>query len=441
MRVAITTHGCRLNQSEGDSMARSAREAGHAVVGVEDSPEVVIVNTCTITHSADADARQAIRRVARRHPKARIVATGCYANADPEALRALPGVAVVIGNREKESWLEHLQGSSDGQVDVVVGDLSRRVRLARLEPSIDPTRARAFLKVQDGCNYRCAFCIVPQVRGRSTSVEPGRLDAQLAQLVEQGAPEVVLTGVHLGTYGWDLRPRISLRVLLERLLESSPSARLRLGSVDPHELDDGLIDLYRRSSGQTGARRLCRHLHLPVQSGDDEVLRRMRRAHRVEQIERQIPRAAACIPGVAIGTDIIVGFPGEDSRAFANTYGILESLPIAYAHVFSYSARAGTEAATMIDQVPPEVMAARSSRLRELSKRKWIAFCRAEIGERLTAVVYRSRDRQSGDLIAITDNYIKVRIAGDDRLLGRGVELTITSVDAEGRAHGVLSDS
>ncbi|HFE46756.1 MAG TPA: hypothetical protein ENJ18_14895 [Nannocystis exedens] len=157
MRVAITSHGCRLNQSEGDSMARSAREAGHDVVDLADAPEVVVVNTCTITHSADADARQAIRRIARRWPQARIVATGCYANGDPAALRELPGVAVVVGNREKEDWLGHLGRSSTAGVDVVVGDLSRRVRLARLQPAIDPTRSRALLKIQDGCNYRCAF--------------------------------------------------------------------------------------------------------------------------------------------------------------------------------------------------------------------------------------------------------------------------------------------
>jgi len=434
MRVAITTHGCRLNQSEGDSMARSAREAGHEIVDLDDAPEVVVVNTCTITHSADADARQAIRRVAGRWPKARIVATGCYANGDPEALRSLPGVAVVVGNREKESWIEHLGRASDGEVDVVVGDLSRRVRLARLRPAIDPRRSRAFLKIQDGCNYRCAFCIVPKVRGRSTSVEASVLAEQLRQLVEAGAPEVVLTGVHLGTYGWDLRPRIELGALLGRLLASSPTARLRLGSVDPHELDDPLIELLAASP------RICRHLHLPVQSGDDRVLRRMRRAHRVAHLERQVPRAAAAIPGVAIGTDIIVGFPGEDEAAFTNTYELLESLPIDYAHVFSYSARAGTEAASMPEQVPPEVMAERSRRLRQLSSDKWLSFTRRSIGAGASAVVYRRRDRRTGDLVALTDNYIKVHAVGADALLGRRVEVEIEDVSADGRARGRICD-
>lgn len=434
MRVAITTHGCRLNQSEGDSMARSAREAGHEIVDLDDAPDVVVVNTCTITHSADADARQAIRRVAGRWPSAKIVATGCYANGDPEALRALPGVAVVVGNREKESWLDHLGRADDGEVDVVVGDLSRRVRLARLRPAIDPRRSRAFLKIQDGCNYRCAFCIVPKVRGRSTSVGSSVLVEQLRELVEAGAPEVVLTGVHLGTYGWDLQPRIDLRELVRRLLSSSPSARLRLGSIDPHELDDRLIELLAASP------RICRHLHLPVQSGDDRVLRRMRRAHRVAHLERQVPRAAAAIPGVAIGTDIIVGFPGEDEAAFTNTYDLLEALPIDYAHVFSYSARAGTEAASMPDPVPPELMAERSRRLRKLSAEKWRSFTRRGIGERASAVVYRRRDRRTGQLIALTDNYIKVQAEGADALLGRRVEVEIEEVSAEGRARGRICE-
>ncbi|MEZ4382033.1 MAG: tRNA (N(6)-L-threonylcarbamoyladenosine(37)-C(2))-methylthiotransferase MtaB [Nannocystaceae bacterium] len=432
MRVAITSHGCRLNHFEGDAMGRLAAQAGHELVDLAAAPDVVVVNTCTITHDADADARQAIRRIARRWPAARIVATGCYANGDPAALEALPGVAAVVGNREKDRWLDLLEAARPGKVDVAVGELSRRVRLARLQPAIERRRSRALLKIQDGCNYRCAFCIVPQVRGRSTSVEPERLAAQLREVVEAGAPEVVLTGVHLGTYGWDLRPRSGLRELLERLLREVPTARLRLGSLDPHELDDPLLELLATQP------RICRHLHLPLQSGDPEVLRRMRRVHRVHEIERQVPRAVAAIPGVAIGTDLIVGFPGEDARAFANTYALLEALPIAYAHVFSYSVRAGTEAAQMPEQVEPGVKAERSRRLRELSQRKWAAFARAAIGARARAVVHRGRDRQSGDLVALTDNYIRVQVPGDDALFGRLVELEIRSVDAEGRVAGAI---
>ena len=415
-------------------MARSAREAGHDVVDLADAPEVVVVNTCTITHSADADARQAIRRIARRWPLARIVATGCYANGDPAALRELPGVAVVVGNREKEDWLGHLGRSSAAGVDVVVGDLSRRVRLARLQPAIDPTRSRALLKIQDGCNYRCAFCIVPKVRGRSTSVEPSLLEAQLGELVMRGAPEVVLTGVHLGTYGWDLQPRIDLGTLIQRLLQASSGVRLRLGSLDPHELDEGLIGLVAASD------RICRHLHLPVQSGDDGVLRRMRRAHRVEHLERVVPQLAAAIPGVAIGTDLIVGFPGEDSRAFDNTYGLIETLPIAYAHVFSYSIRAGTEAAQMPDKVDSRVKAVRSRHLRALSGRKWAAFIRASQGQLVSAVVYRRRDRRSGDLLALSDNYIELRLVGGDALLGRRVEVEIESCDDDGCVRARIVD-
>ncbi|MCA9662953.1 MAG: tRNA (N(6)-L-threonylcarbamoyladenosine(37)-C(2))-methylthiotransferase MtaB [Myxococcales bacterium] len=432
MRVAITSHGCRLNHFEGDAMGRLAAEAGHELVDLAADPEVVVVNTCTITHDADADARQAIRRIARRWPGARIVATGCYANGDPAALEALPGVAAVVGNREKGRWLEHIEQAQPGVVDVAVGDLSRRVRLARLRPAIERRRSRALLKIQDGCNYRCAFCIVPQVRGRSTSVEPERLVLQLRELVDAGAPEVVLTGVHLGTYGWDLRPRGGLLGLLRRLHAEVPAARLRLGSLDPHELDDPLLDHLAAEP------RICRHLHLPVQSGDAEVLRRMRRVHRVHEIERQVPRAVAAIPGVAIGTDIIVGFPGEDERAFANTYGLVEALPIAYAHVFSYSIRAGTEAAAMADQVEPGVKAARSERLRGLSRRKWAAFARAAIGTRAPAVVHRSRDRRSGDLVALTDNYLRVRVPGEDALFGRPVEVEVQGVDDDGRAFGAV---
>ncbi|HFE46755.1 MAG TPA: radical SAM protein, partial [Nannocystis exedens] len=242
---------------------------------------------------------------------------------------------------------------------------------------------------------------MPKVRGRSTSVEPSLLEAQLGELVVRGAPEVVLTGVHLGTYGWDLQPRIDLGTLIQRLLQASSGVRLRLGSLDPHELDEGFCGLV------AGSDRICRHLHLPVQSGDDGVLRRMRRAHRVEHLERVVPQLAAAIPGVAIGTDLIVGFPGEDSRAFDNTYGLIETLPIAYAHVFSYSIREGTEAAQMPDKVDARVKVVRSRHLRALSRRKWAAFIRASQGQLMSAVVYRRRDRRSGDLLALSDNYIE----------------------------------
>ncbi|MEZ4453466.1 MAG: tRNA (N(6)-L-threonylcarbamoyladenosine(37)-C(2))-methylthiotransferase MtaB [Nannocystaceae bacterium] len=435
MRVALTTLGCRLNHFETAAMARLAEEAGHTLVDGDAPADVHVVNTCAITHEADADSRQRIRQIARRAPGTKIVVTGCYADAEPEIVRGLPGVALVVGNRMKDRWLPALAAATAAaRVDVVLGDLTRHRRIAELRPAIEARRSRALLKIQDGCNYRCAFCVVPSVRGRSVSLTPATIHEHLAELVAAGVPEVVLTGVHLGTYGWDRSPRLELVDLVAGLLPALGGARLRLGSLDPHELDDRLIELLAGAEG-----RICRHLHLPIQSGDDEVLRRMRRAHRAADLADRVPRLAARVPGIAVGTDVIVGFPGESEAAFDRTYALLESLPIAHFHVFPYSVRSGTEAATMDDPVAPADRARRSERLRGLSRRKWAAFCGSNRGAVVDAVVHRARDRRSGDLVALSDNFIKVVVPGDEGHLGRRVRVEILEVDGD-RTRGRLVD-
>lgn len=401
-------------------MARMAREAGHEVVDFGEEADVYVVNTCTITQDADADSRQRIRQAARRSPGARVVVTGCYATRDPAAVSGLPQVAVVLGNRDKDRLLDRLHAGEQDRVDVHVSALLRHVPLARLPAEDDPRRSRGHLKIQDGCDYRCSFCVVPAVRGPSTSVEPARVAEQLAELVAAGLPEIVLTGVHLGTYGRDRSPRGDLRGLLVGLLPRLGGARLRLGSLDPHEVDDALVDLLAAERG-----RICRHLHLPVQSGDDGVLGRMRRAHRAADLADLVPRLVAAVPGIAVGSDVIVGFPGEDEASFERTWALLEGLPLAYLHVFAYSRRDGTAAASMQDQVAPEVRARRSQRLRALSAAKAAAFRAAQVGAEAAAVVQRRREPASGRLVALTDNYVEVLVDGGDALLGRGVTVRV----------------
>ncbi len=421
MRVAFTTLGCRLNQFETDALEQVTRDAGHAVVPFGAAADVVVVNSCTITHDADADTRQLVRRAARGG--ARVVVTGCMASGDPEALAAMPEVALILGNREKERFVELALGTGDGaRVHVAAVDLTRRVRLTRLRPASDPRRSRAYLKIQDGCDYRCSFCIVPQVRGRSASLPVAEAVAQLRGLVAAGVPEVVLTGVHLGTYGRDLTPRTDLAGLVRALLPELGAARLRLGSVDPHEVDDELIAVF-------GDPRVCRHLHLPVQSGDDEVLRAMRRGHRVDDLRRLVPRLVAAVPGIFIGTDVIAGFPGETPAAFAATQALLGELPLAGMHVFTYSERAGTAAATMQPQVDPGERAARTRALRGLAERQGRAFRAGQVGEVVTAVVHRARTRR-GELVALTDNFIKTTLVGPDELLGQAVRVRLRADDA-----------
>lgn len=453
MRFAVETHGCRLNQAETDALVAQLESRGHEHVAIEQA-ELYLLNSCAITHAADADARAAIRRARRRNPEARLVITGCHANAEPEQLAAMPELAAVIGNAEKQGAglldrLASLVGSpSAGPPLIAVEDLTRRVRARTWTHAAapSPARSRPLLKIQDGCDYQCSFCIVPRVRGRSRSVAPESVIAQLRAQVEAGASEVVLTGAHLGLWGRDLArsstgagPRLA--ELVGRLLAEVPGARLRLGSVDPHEVDDALVALLGRGVGDvsSGHAGLCQHIHLPIQAGDDGLLRAMRRAHRVADLEGLVPRLRAAAPGIGLGTDVIVGFPGETEDAFARTLALFEALEIPFAHVFVWSPRTGTAAVDLPDRVSPSIAAARSRALRERVASSRGRFLDAQVGGERPAVILRRRSRRSGALLALTDNYVKLEVDGPDGLLGRRVRVAIDERSATGLRARVLS--
>lgn len=410
MRAQVIGFGCRLNQSESDAIGAALREQGWAI-GAAEALDWVIVNTCTITHAADADARAAIRRAHREHPQARIAVTGCWAESEPQQAAALPGVALVVGSADKHTLPRLLH---EGERLVAVGRLRERMPLRPLPPAID-ARARALLQVQDGCDYRCSFCIVPSVRGRSRSLPIDEVLARVRTLVAAGVAELVMTGVHLGTWGRDLGERGGIAELVARIVPLLGDARLRLSSIDPHEVDDTLLALMAAHP-----RAICRHLHLPVQSCDDGVLRRMRRAHDVASFVALVERATAMLPGLAISSDVIVGHPGEDDDAFARTHDVLQRLPLAYLHVFPYSQRRGTIAATMSDQLPPATISARARRLRALSQRHADAF-RTEhgIGE-LDLVVHLHADAR-GRWWARSDNDLRFELRDAAAVAGRRV--------------------
>ena len=445
MRFAVETHGCRLNQAESDALIEQLRARGHQQVEGPEQAEIVVHNSCTITHPAAADARAALRRAARRSPGATIVVTGCYANAEPERLAEMAEVDAVIGNLEKRGpeLVDRLERAGQGSGFVSVERLSRRARPRpwTAPAALAPARTRPLLKIQDGCDYQCSFCVVPRVRGRSRSLAVEGAVTQLRELVEAGHPEVVLTGAHLGLWGRDLSPPgrrpSSLADLIAALLAQVPGARLRLGSVDPHEVDEGLISLIARGLDESGAG-LCPHLHLPIQSGDDGVLRAMRRAHTVADLERLIPALRRAAPTLALGTDVIVGFPGESDAAFERTLALFERWDIPFAHVFCWSPRAGTAAEALPDRVAPELAAARSRTLRRQVAASRRRFERGQIGRVCSAVVLRRRDRRSGELVALTANYLRVRVAGPDRALGRRVALVVESLDGRGLGGRIL---
>lgn len=423
MRVVIKTVGCRQNQCESDALLELLRRDGHTAVGRDEAADLFIINTCTVTKEADADSRQLIRRAIRHNPSARVVVTGCYAQIAAAELAAIPGVDLVAGNGEKAELPVLISDLRDRRTPLIaVGDVQRARRVTPLPPPVGAARSRALLKVQDGCSYRCTFCIVPETRGPNRSQPADTALRDLRILVEAGYPEVVLTGTHLGTYGRDLRIGSSISGLVARMLETVAPARLRLSSVDPHEVEGELIDCFGRFGN------LCRHLHLPLQSGDDVVLKRMRRPYTAGDFCRLVERLAEAVPGIAIGTDIIVGFPGEGDAEFKQTYRLLDRLPIAYLHVFSYSQRKGTVAASLPDQVPKEVKAARSVALRALSQAKWCRFRQTQVGQSCTAVVLDKRGARIGRLEALTDNCITVRFDHPEGGIGRMVDLRIEAV-------------
>jgi len=424
--VALATLGCRLNQVESQEIGARLQDGGFRVVEPGARAQVYVINTCTVTGRADFSDRQLIRRIAREHPEAYLVVTGCYAQTDPEAAAAIAGVDMVVGNQEKYR-LPELLGSltKRARPTVAVGaiEAAREVPIAPFARMAG--RSRAFVKIQDGCQHRCAFCIVPAARGRSRSQEPKVVLDQVRALAAAGHLDVTLTGVDIGHYGWDLYPRTTLAALLRMLAEVEGLRWLRLSSVLPSYFTPALVDAV------TTLPMMAPHLHLPLQSGSDRVLRLMRRPYHTGMYRALVDRLAAAIPGLGLGADVIVGHPGETEEDFEATMRFVEALPFSSLHVFSYSDRKGTEAARRPDRVAGPVIRERSRRLRRLGAEKNLAFRRGLVGRRREAMVLDARDRRTGLLAGLTDNYVEVLFDGPDTLGRRVVPLTITDARAD----------
>jgi len=432
--VALATLGCRLNQVESREIGALLESRGFRVVEPAAGAQVFVINTCTVTGRADFSDRQLIRRIARENPEAYLVVTGCFAQTDPAAAAAIAGVDLVVGNQEKYR-LPELLGSlaKRARPDVAVADIGA-ARDVPIAPFARVTgRSRAFVKIQDGCQHRCAFCIVPAARGRSRSQEPKVVLDQVRDLVAVGYLDVTLTGVDIGHYGRDLYPRTTLAALLRELAEIDGLRWLRLSSVLPSYFTPELVDAVTTLSV------VAPHLHLPLQSGSDRVLRLMRRPYHTGMYRALVDRLTATIPGLGLGADVIAGHPGETEDDFEATLRFVEALPFSSLHVFAYSERKGTEATSRPGHVPAAVIRERSGRLRRLGHEKSLAFRRGLIGRRRDAVVLGARDRRTGLLAGLTDNYIEVLFDGPDTLGRRVVPLTITEAHAD-RTHGQLEE-
>ncbi len=427
--------GCRATQADGAAIERQFEEQGLDRADAPNEAAVVVINSCTVTAAADQDARAAIRRLQRQNPDARIIVTGCYAQRAPEEVAALPGVALVVGNSHKHELaqialrenhaseqanatfipLQNLFENRELRTEnsIFVSDIFAHTELLAA-PVFDAAneRTRPNLKIQDGCDNRCSFCVIPYVRGQSRSLDPARILREIDSLVASGYKEVVISGINLGRWGRDLEGQTSSAArfedLIRDILAKTPLEKLRISSVEPMDWSDELISLVATSP------RVAKHAHVPMQSGSDAVLRRMHRKYRPWHYREKIEKIRAAMPDAAIGADVMVGFPGETGAEFEATRHMIEDLPFTYLHVFTYSARPGTPAAGMPNQVPVHAARERNRILRELAAQKRRAFMQSFVGELLNVITLNVTGHEDGVEFTetLTDNYLKLRLKG-----------------------------
>jgi len=418
-RFHVHNFGCRASQADGAALEAALADRGLRAVPSAAEAELVVLNSCTVTAFADDDVRKEVRRVHRENPDARILVTGCYAQRAPEELAVLPGVAWVVGNSHKIQIPDIVGASLEAPYhgEIRVGDIFAQTDfLSAPVEDASGDRTRPNLKIQDGCNNRCSFCIIPFVRGRSRSAPLATVLAQVRNLAERYR-EVVLSGINLGRWGRESGGSMRLADLIRTLLAETAIERLRLSSVEPMDWSDDLLALVASSA------RIAKHIHAPLQSGSDSVLRRMHRKYRPRHYEDRIRKARAWMPDAAIGADVMVGFPGETEQEFEESREFIENLPFTYLHVFTYSERPGTPAAERADQVPMEVRKDRNRILRELGARKNLEFRQSMLGRTLSAVTLAEG--------ALSDNFLKVELAAP-RAANQMMDVKIGSLSANG---------
>ncbi len=418
---AIHTMGCKLNFYDTEAMAAGLEEAGFRRIRELDHADLLILNTCTVTNHSDAESRNFIRKFRKRNPNGFLTVTGCYAQAKPDDLRAMEEVDMVTTNVDKyqvKPIVEAYFGA--GRIPLESHDImEKRPAEFRILEHFE-SKTRAFIKIQDGCNLRCAYCIIPFVRGNNRSIPIGDILEQMRVLEQAGVREVVLTGIHIGTWGQDFRPRKHLLDLLEAMERSDINLWIRISSLDSPEIPDAMIEL------MAGSRKIVPHLHVPLQAGDDRTLRRMRRIYLTDQYRDRVLRLRERMPHMCLGADVIVGFPGETEEEFAATAAFLESIPMDYLHVFPYSHRQGTAAEKFPEQVNGRVSRNRGRNLREWSEGRKRAFYERHIGQRRKAIVL-PKAVDGMPLTALTDNYIEVGVDLPDSTVGEYCEVHITT--------------
>lgn len=419
--VAFRTLGCKLNQYETEIIKQRLIGSNFSVVSFDSAADFYIINTCTVTGRSDYKSRQAIHHAVRRRENSKVIVTGCYAQTNPKEISQIPGVDLVIGNSEKWRISEYLNSSG-----IKVGNISNQNQFDTPEISDFGGNTRAFIKIQDGCNRQCSYCKVPLARGPGRSQSPARVICQAERAAEKGYREIVLTGIDLGRYGQDLKEKLDLAGLLKELMQVDGLARIRLSSIEPTEISEELINLIREP-------KICSHLHIPLQSGSNRILERMGRRYAARFYKDLILSLKETVPGIALGADVMVGFPGETEEDFNSTLRLTEELPLAYLHVFEYSGRTGTRAAAFKPDVPPQEKKNRSEILRRLSAEKSLLFRKGFEGDTLSVLILNTSDKETGYLRGLSDNYIEVLCPGvnGNEWFNRMAEVRITEASPD----------
>ncbi len=406
MKIAVLTLGCKTNQAESNYIKNAAVGSGHSIVTLKDSPDICIINTCTVTAKSDYQSRQIIRRALKTG--ARVLVTGCYSEINADEISAVSPDLEIVSNLKKTNVIKMLGLDTE-----------------TIPLSYFPDRSRPFVKIQDGCNYACSYCAIPKARGYSRSRAVDEIAGEIGMLESNGFAEVVLTGIHIGHYGYDLEPKVSLSHLLDNILTYTDKVRIRLSSVEANEIDEHLLELL-------SDKRVCPHLHIPLQSGDDLILKQMKRPYSRQYYINKVQEILKRFPGIALGTDIIVGFPGEGEAQFLNTRSLVEETPFSYLHIFPYSDRPGTLSAGMPAQVGPETRKARAQVLKTIDIEKRKAYRHAQIGRSLNVVC--EKRLQNGLYTGKSENYLNVYFANTHCQHGRPVSIWIS----EGFQDGLL---
>jgi threonylcarbamoyladenosine tRNA methylthiotransferase MtaB len=433
LKAKIITLGCKVNQYESDAILEDLGKSGFKISGNGEKPDFTIINTCAVTHRAALQSKQAIRKAIRENQDSIICATGCYIQSEPRAVSKISGIDYVIGNSHKHRLPEILTSTQPFKKItpcILCDDILEQRIFEKSSACSSRSRARPLIKIQDGCDDFCTYCIVPYTRGPSRSRPSHDVIDEIRLLSSTGAHEIVLTGIHIGRYGVDLRPPSSLLSLLHLLLEKKNPCRIRLSSIEPTELSDDILMLVANSKS------MCPHFHIPLQSGDAHILKRMNRPYSPQLFKSLINKIHQMLPNAAIGVDVMVGFPGETDDAFDNTVKLIESLPVSYLHVFPYSRRQNTPASRFLDQIPPGIIKSRLNLLNLLGRTKKKIFYQHMIGQTLEVIAESKKDKTTGLLKGISENYVKVFFSGDDGLKNQLVRCQINELLQNGAVLG-----